>query len=269
MFNKTISSHRTISEKSSIFFYVITTLMNLIVIPMIVIWTIFGILISPLLFVILKIVTPYSTSQIIRQFIWVYGRGWVLIVSPFVFFKREGFKEHKIKPPCILIVNHLSFFDTYCMGLLPFSDVTFAVRSWPFRMFWYAPFMRLARYLDVESMGWEKSSEAAKEILSKGGALLFFPEGHRSRDGELRRFHSGSFRLAVETGITLVPLCITGTNKLLPPGRWWLRPTRVRLRALSPVDPGAFSGPLGHTKMRKSVKDMMAKDIAKMKAEED
>lgn len=185
-------------------------------------------------------------------------------MAPFVRFRREGFKEGRIKPPCILVVNHLSFFDTYCMALLPFSDVTFAVRAWPFRMPWYAPFMHIARYLNVEDMSWEEISETGSQVISEDGALLFFPEGHRSRDGQLRRFFSGAFKVAVETGAEIVPLCIAGTNELLPPGRWWLKPARVTLKALEPVAPKGFTGPSAHRELRKAVKGRMSRALGEM-----
>ena len=73
------------------------------------------------------------------------------------------------------------------------------------------------------------------------------PEAHRSRNGKLGRFYSGAFKVAVETGVPVVPLCITGTDEMLPPGRWWLRPARVCLirRSLSLcLDPTPISIPL-------------------------
>jgi 1-acyl-sn-glycerol-3-phosphate acyltransferase len=241
-------------------------LMNVTIYPALVAMTILGILIFAPSLMVVRMATGLETSRIVRLFIWIYGRGWLAIVAPFIRLKCEGFKENLRGCPSILILNHLSFFDTYFMGALPFNDVTFAIRSWPFKMFWYRPFMDLAEYLDVERTGWERTSEKCKQIFAAGGCVLFFPEAHRSRDGRLGRFHSGAFRLAVETGIGLVPLCITGTDRLLPPRRWLLQPTRVRLRALEPVEPQAFSGEFAHIEMRIFVKRMMASSIAQINA---
>ena len=110
-----------------------------------------------------------------RHFIWIYGRGWLLLMAPFVRFRRRGFDTLDLSSPVIFVVNHQSFFDTYCMGLLPVFDVTFAVRAWPFRMVWYRWFMRLAGYLDVESTRWEEIESAGRAVLDGGGHLLFFP----------------------------------------------------------------------------------------------
>ncbi len=239
--------------------------MNLAAFPLIALWTLLGVILFPLGFGLWKVVTGWSPGRIMRHFIWIYGRGWMVIMSPFVRFRREGFPRGWNPGPGILVINHLSFFDTYCMALLPLFDVAFAVRAWPFRMFWYSYFMRLAEYLNVESWEWEEISRSGRRILEEGGSVLFFPEGHRSRDGQLQHFYSGAFRLAVETGRPVVPLCITGTDTLLPPGRFWLRPAAVTLRALEPVDPGDFPGPEGHVRMRKKVKEMIARNLAEMR----
>jgi 1-acyl-sn-glycerol-3-phosphate acyltransferase len=253
--------------KSRVGSFLAVPLMNLTVFPLVLLWTALGIILFPVGFVIWKIATRWDADKIMRQFVWIYGRGWLLIMAPFVRFKRVGVEADKIKPPCILVVNHYSFFDTYCMAMLPFSDAVFAIRAWPFKMFWYAPFMHLARYLNVENMEWRKISETTDNIISKGGALLFFPEGHRSRNRQLQRFYSGAFKLAIETGAKVVPLCLNGTDELLPPGRWWLRPARVTLKALDPVDPKNFTGDGAHRVMCKVVREMMARSIEEMTAE--
>lgn len=243
-------------------FHIVLT--NLTVFPMLIIMTIICIIVSPFALIGFRIVGWNDTVQIVRLFVWIYGRGWLAITNPFTRLETSGFKKEKIQIPCIIVPNHLSFFDTFFMGVLPFSNVCFAIRSWPFKMAWYRPFMKMARYLDVESLSWEKSFEASKKELMSGGTLLFFPEAHRSRDGKLGRFYSGAFKVAIETGTPIVPLCISGTDELFPPGRWYFKPAKVRLKLLPPVQPYAYTGPSGHIEMRKFVKSIMAEEIKKM-----
>jgi len=241
--------------------------MNLFIYPLIVALTVTGIVLFPILYALWRTVVRWDKGRIMRHFVWIYGRSWMGIVSPFVRFKREGFRNNRIDLPCIIVVNHFSFFDTYCMALLPFSDVTFALRSWPFKMLWYAPFMRLAGYLDLETIGWEGTLEVSSRVFSKKGTILFFPEGHRSKDGKIQRFHSGPFKLAVETGVPILPLSMTGTDVLLPPHRWWLKPATICLRALPLVSPGAFTGETAHVEMRKYVQRMIAENFEQMRSE--
>lgn len=251
------------SGKTAAFLYSLP--MNLYAYPMIACWTVLGICLLPFLFALWKIFSSLDNARIMRRFVWFYGKGWVVIMSPFVKFKRIDLKKNLSEPPYVMVINHLSFFDFYCMGLLPVSDLVPAVRSWPFKMPWYAPFMKMAGYLDVESLGPDGSVSAGAEILSKGGSVLYFPEGHRSKDGRLQRFFSGAFKLSTETGAKILPLCLTGTDVLLPPGRWWMLPATISLSALPAIDPEDFEEPFSHIKLRKHTKAVMGKAIAAMR----
>ncbi len=241
--------------------------MNLLVYPLLVFCTLLGVMLFPIGFVLWKLVTGWDGGRIMRHFIWLYGKACLLVMRPFVRFRQQNFEYLLSDEPCLLVVNHLSFFDTYCMALLPAHNVTFAVRAWPFRMPWYGWFMRLAGYLDVETADWETTRCSAAATFSQGGHLLFFPEGHRSRDGDLQRFYNGAFRLATELGVRLVPLCITGTDRLLPPRHFWFKPAVITLRALPPLEGRAFPGPEGHRLLRKQVKKQMAEALEQMRGE--
>lgn len=231
--------------------------------------TLFGILLFPFALGLSLLLLRWPVDRLIRWFIWLYGRGWLLLMSPFVRFRREQMTNVVVGKPCLFVINHLSFFDTFCMALLPIHDIAFAVRSWPFRMFWYRGFMRLARYLDVEGSSWDETLNNCQRAFSSGGAVLFFPEGHRSRDGQLQRFYSGAFKAAINTGVPLIPLCIVGTDQLLPPGHKLLRPCRISLRALEAIDTRAFTEEGGHMRLRKLVKTQMVRALDEMRAVKD
>lgn len=238
-------------------------LTNALAYPLMVLWTLVGfVLLGPTLPVVWALsgltARPLSAGRAARLYVWIYGRVWLVLMAPFFRFRRSGFPPGGYGRPSVLVVNHYSFFDTFFMGGLPFYDVTFAVRSWPFRMPWFRPMMILSGYLDVESLSFEETLARARRVLEGGGHLLWFPEGHRSRDGRLGRFYSGAFRIAVETGAPVVPLCITGTDRLLPPTRWWLKPARVTLSALDPVDPAQFTGELAHRDLLAAVRERIA-----------
>ncbi|PLY00944.1 MAG: 1-acyl-sn-glycerol-3-phosphate acyltransferase [Desulfuromonas sp.] len=243
-------------------------LMNLTVYPLIVSWTLLGILIFVPLFVGCKLATGWSNGRIMRLIIWIYGRGWMFIMSPFVRFSSEGMENLPTQGPCVLVVNHQSFFDTYCMAMLPIHDIVFAVRAWPFRMFWYRKFMLLAEYLDVESHNWDDTRTAARRVFEKNSFVLFFPEGHRSRDGELQRFYNGAFWLAAGEKVPLVPLCINGTDSLLPPKRLWLQPTTIVLRALPAIDTSAYPQEEDVRRLRKLVKRQLGQALSEIRQEQ-
>lgn len=235
----------------------VVVLMNLWCYPALVLWTLTGMALFPLFYLSGRLL-QLPPDRLTRLAIWIYGRGWLLLMRPFVRFRRQGMEHLTKDRPCLFAVNHFSFFDTYCMALLPVYNIMFAVRSWPFRMFWYRGFMRLARYLDVEGSPLEVILEHCRHAFSRQGAVLFFPEGHRSRTGELQRFYSGAFKVAIASKVELVPLCIAGTESLLPPGRKLFRPCTVTLRVLPPIDTHDFQDRQGHIRLRKLTKERLA-----------
>lgn len=239
-----------------------TLLLNLIFYPLMTLWIVAGILASPFCLIIWKLATGWDLGRIMRHLISIHGYGLIVIVSPFVSFRAEGLDA--IQRPCIMVVNHLSFFDSYFMAALPFHDIIFAVGAWPFKMYWYTLFMRLARYLDVEQGDWNEVLRTCTASFALRGTVLFFPEGHRSRSGKLQPFYSGAFRLAMETGVPIVPLCITGTETMLPPGKFLLHPARVRLKALLPVDPTVFAS---GKSLQREVRKQMAHTLKEMQEE--
>jgi 1-acyl-sn-glycerol-3-phosphate acyltransferase len=235
--------------------------MNLWAYPMMALWTLFGIFVLfPILFLV-GLVCRWETDRSARLLIWLYGRGWLAIMRPFVRLRWRSAADDLFTPPAMIVVNHLSFFDTYFMGALPCYNIAFAVRTWPFRMPWYGAFMRLAGYLDVERMTPGESLEASRRVFDKGGFVLFFPEGHRSRTGKLQRFHSGAFKIAHDAGVPVIPLVIRGTDVLLGPGHSWLQPAQVSLSALPAFHPAAFPGPEGYLDLRRAVKGAIEREL--------
>ncbi len=84
--------------------------------------------------------------------------------------------------------------------------------------------------------------EARRRIEEKlatfnpGVGLLFFAEGTRSRDGRVLPFKSGAFRIAIEQGLPLVPVAISGTRRVFPPGAFGLRPGEVTITIHPPIE---------------------------------
>ena len=77
--------------------------------------------------------------------------------------------------------------------------------------------------------------EEAKKKIVNGTSVMFFPEGTRSRDGKLMRFKKGAFRMAVDLGLPILPLTVTGTRNVLPAGTSDLMPGSARLIIHPPI----------------------------------
>jgi len=238
--------------------------MNLIAVPLIIGWTVIGMILFPLAFMFMKFIQGHTTSFITRKCIWIYGRVWQFILSPFCDFSLQRIKGQPFKKPSIIVVNHRSFFDTYCMNMMPICDVCFAVRAWPFKIPLYNIFMNLAGYLNIETFSWKKALQISQKNFKGNSFILFFPEGHRSKDGCMTRFYSGAFKMAIENDVPVIPICLTGTQVLFPPNRYYLAPAKIKMKILDPVSPDQFEGDMKHVAFKKHVKNLMAQSIKQM-----
>ena len=82
-----------------------------------------------------------------------------------------------------------------------------------------------------------------RALVSDGLSLLIFAEGTRSWDGRVARFKAGSFLLAIEAGLPIVPLAVVGTRRVMPKGRLRTEPAEVGLIVHDPIQPPALEAP--------------------------
>jgi 1-acyl-sn-glycerol-3-phosphate acyltransferase len=79
------------------------------------------------------------------------------------------------------------------------------------------------------------SLEAARERITAGTSILFFPEGTRSRDGVMKPFKKGAFNMALDLQLPVLPVTIDGTREILPAGSLQLNPGEVRITLHQPI----------------------------------
>lgn len=247
--------------------FLVILVMNCWCWSMLVLWTAIGSLIALPLLLVWKIITGWEFVRVMHFFIWIYGKGCMLFFYPFVRFQIKNMQLDNMPAPGVIVFNHFSFFDTYLLSFMPVFDVYICLRSWPFKMIWYSFFMRMAQYLDIERLPWEQIVKRGCEIKRMNKYMAIFPEGHRSRTGTIGRFYSGAFRLAVELDVPIIPICLSGTQDLLPYYRWWMKPARVEMELLAPVYPDKYTGETAHIKMKKDVLEMMKETVAKLESQ--
>ena len=85
-----------------------------------------------------------------------------------------------------------------------------------------------------------------RALVSDGLSLIVYAEGTRSGDGRVARFKAGSFLLAIQAGLPIVPLAILGTRGVMPKGRLRTEPGKVTLVIHDPIQPPAIAEPTVH-----------------------
>ncbi|RPH50378.1 MAG: 1-acyl-sn-glycerol-3-phosphate acyltransferase [Desulfobacteraceae bacterium] len=181
---------------------------------------------------------------------------------PFVTVRYKDLDKTKIAGPFIFTCNHRSASDPFLMSCLPYEFVQ-VVNIWPFKLPVLGFMARSAGYLSVREMPFEAFSEKAEKLLKDGVSIVAFPEGTRSVDGSLGQFHGSIFRVALKTGYPVVPVCITGNERIPARGTLLLRPGTVKIHKLSPVTNYEYAG-LTPYKLKNVVRQLIADEIEVM-----
>ncbi|MDR2945542.1 MAG: 1-acyl-sn-glycerol-3-phosphate acyltransferase [Candidatus Adiutrix sp.] len=198
----------------------------------------------------------WSWARGVREGTWLYARLYLASISPFV--RLDIRHAHRVADfaPAVWAVNHQSWLDLYLMSAQPVRNICILIRAWPFRrLFFFGPLMRLAGYVPTEGADFGGILEQCRREIADGAAILGYPEGTRSRDGSLGRFHSGLFKLAVELNRPVIPVVVRHSGRIIPKGSFIFRPGRIEISYEAPVEPGQFAGEaLPHGGLRRCVR---------------
>jgi 1-acyl-sn-glycerol-3-phosphate acyltransferase len=187
----------------------------------------------------------------------------------------EGLEHVPGEGPVIIASNHLSFIDSVVIPLAVPRRVRFLAKAEYFtrrgvRGRLTALFFRLIDAVPVERTGNRdsmRSLESALAVLQEGQAFGIYPEGTRSRDGRLYRGRTGVGWLAMTSGAPVVPVALTGTDRVQPVGSRAVRIAPVRVRFGPPVDPSSYEGlPAGRA--RREITDEVMERIAALSPQE-
>ena len=150
-----------------------------------------------------------------------------------------GLQHAAGRQPRIFLANHLSTLDIWVIApALPDTTRFVAKRS----LFWIpvlgqamatAGFIPIDRKDRVRAL---RSLARAVETVRRGASMILFPEGTRSRGGKLAPFKKGAFHLALEAGVPIVPVAISGTGRVVKPRSIVVSPGPVRVTFAPPID---------------------------------
>jgi len=160
------------------------------------------------------------------------------VLQPFflVYFRLQRIgMEHVPKDGALIIAaNHRSFMDPWVIGMMLRRPIYYVAKTELFHRRISAWFLNaLGAFPVARGQGDRDAMEAARRILERGGVVVIFPEGTRTRPGALGTPKRGVGRLALETGAPVVPVALIGTEAVR--NRWRIRPHKVRIRAGRPL----------------------------------
>ena len=137
----------------------------------------------------------------------------------------------------VFMANHQSNCDPPAL-LAVMPPVLVLVKKEFFRVPILGRAMVACGFIPVERRNREQAFAAVEkgvQALKAGKSFLVYPEGTRSPDGRLQRFKKGVFVMALKAGAPIVPVSVSGGNKIMPKGKFVIRPGRVRITFHGPV----------------------------------
>lgn len=198
---------------------------------------IYGTIVSPLL--------PFKRKKKQDIFHRIFCRlSKVYIVMNFpCHHKIENPDNEQFTKPSIIISNHQSLIETPALLRLS-PNILILTTEWVYRHWVFGPVARLAGFPAIDE-GIDNSLDIIKQRMDEGYSILIFPEGTRSRDGRIQRFHRGAFYVAEKLGVDILPILIFGSGDFLPKGNFWGKPSRLFMKVMPRITPGNTH--FGHT----------------------
>ena len=209
------------------------------------------------LFIVVTCIVFYVGAVLVWAVTWPFDRrlkwlhlyssfwaSFYLWTNPLWSVTVEGREHVRSDQPYVIVSNHQSALDILVAFRLfiPFKWVSkieifkVPILGWNMRMNNYVALRRG----DADSI--REMMEACREHLRNGSSVFIFPEGTRSRTGELRRFKHGAFTLAKEMNVPILPVAISGTSNALPKKSMVLRGRHdMHIRVLPEIPPEQFA----------------------------
>ena len=190
--------------------------------------------------------------------------------------KYEGREHIPSSGAVILASNHLAVADSFYLPMAVRRRITFLAKSeyftgtgikgWFQRWFYTAAGQVPIDRTDADSA--RAALTSAQRIVNQGKVLGMYPEGTRSPDGRLYKGKTGMARLALETGVPVIPVAMIGTDQVNPPGSKMWHFGRVTVKFGAPLDFSRFEGLAGNRFIERAVIDEVMYELMQLSGQE-
>lgn len=202
----------------------------LVVMPVLVLATAF----SATLALVLSLVTSARTASRLTAVPWARVMVWVTPMRVEV----EGRENIDPRQSYVLVSNHQSQYDIFMLYGWLGVDFKWVMKQELRKVPGIGVACERLGHIFIDRSNHAAAIatlEAARTKIVDGTSVIFFPEGTRSTDGQLLRFKRGAFRMAVDLGLPILPLTVTGTRDVLPANTSDLMPGSARLIIHEPI----------------------------------
>ncbi|MGY3793233.1 1-acyl-sn-glycerol-3-phosphate acyltransferase [Aquimarina sp. 433] len=189
----------------------------------------------------------------------------VLYSNPFVKKRVYNPENEDFNKQCIIIANHSSFLDIISIGML-YPKLIFLVKDWVYDNPVFGRAAKLAGFYPVSS-GIEGGVEHLREKVKQGYSLIAFPEGSRTNTAKMSRFHKGSFYLAQELDLDILPVVIHGNAQVSPKGDFIIHDGAIQLKILPRITNDNVDFGEGYTERTKKISAYFKDQYAELQSD--
>jgi 1-acyl-sn-glycerol-3-phosphate acyltransferase len=191
------------------------------------------------------------------------GRLWarVLLAAAGVQVRYHHLERLRLHPACIFIANHQSMVDIWAMIRVLPAPTRFVAKRELFRIPVFGWALAASGCIPIDRRDRAEAIRSLRRAANRiraGRPVVLYPEGTRSRDGRLQPFKKGAFHLALAAGVPVVPVAITGSFRVLPPGSLRVTPGPVEVWVEPPIDIARYQ-PRDHEGLRAAVQSIIAR----------
>ena len=219
--------------------------------------------------IVLGVTYPFDKS---RRWVHECSRyicKWLFGIPPRMKRTIDGVENIDPNKAYVMVMNHNSGVDIFAAYKIPLNFRWVSKRE-VFRVPFMGPLLTIHGDIPIER---GNPSEAMAKVLSlgklwlgRGASVAIFPEGTRSKTGEINRFKMGAFNLAKEANVEILPIVMTGTNKMFRKG-WLVNWTNhVAIRVMKPI-PVEEIAATEVKEMAQKVREQMVDELAKLRKE--
>jgi 1-acyl-sn-glycerol-3-phosphate acyltransferase len=205
----------------------------------------------PLVALTLVVTWPFDRNRRVAGRLLRLCAAFVSRSFPFWRIRIEG-KWPQGKQAYVVVANHQSIVDIFLISNLP-REMKWIAKRVLFKIPWIGWCFWLVGDIALERGDAASAAEVmakARRYLETGMHVMIFPEGTRSRDGKMLPFKAGAFKLAVDAGVPILPLAVSGSAQGMPKGSPWVRPTNLVLRILEPISTDAARAAEGRAQVK-------------------
>lgn len=195
-------------------------------------------------------------SKFMHSVFWTYPA----IKRKIINNSNENFEK-----PAVIIANHTSFLDILAVGMLS-PKIIFLVSDWVYNSPIFGRGVRLAGFYPV-SNGIDNGVEHLREKVNQGFSLMVFPEGTRSVDNSVKRFHKGAFYLAEEFNLDIIPVVIHGYSEASPKGDFMLYKSSTTVEILDRITPNDVAFGENYTERTKKINSFFRTKYSQVRSE--